>query len=55
LFAPRCVYATARSRAVRPELRDWTGGRVRCHYPLGEAGRDARIAADGPAATRPQP
>jgi dipeptide transport system ATP-binding protein len=48
LFAPRCVYATQHARAVRPDLRDWMAGRVRCHYPLGEAGRDARIAADGP-------
>jgi dipeptide transport system ATP-binding protein len=55
LFAPRCAYATARSRAARPELRDWREGRVRCHYPLGEAGRDARIAADGPLAARPLP
>jgi dipeptide transport system ATP-binding protein len=47
LFGPRCAYATQRARAVRPELRDWMGGRVRCHYPLGEAGRDVRIAADG--------
>jgi hypothetical protein len=22
-------------------------GLVRCHYPLGDPGRDARIAADG--------
>jgi dipeptide transport system ATP-binding protein len=47
LFAPRCVYATARARSLRPELRDWMQGRVRCHYPLGDADRDARIAADG--------
>jgi dipeptide transport system ATP-binding protein len=55
LFAPRCAYATGRSRAVRPGLRDWTGGRVRCHYPLGDEGRDARIAADGRLAPAPQP
>jgi dipeptide transport system ATP-binding protein len=49
LFGPRCAYATQRSQAVRPELRDWQEGRVRCHYPLGDAGREVRIAADGPA------
>jgi dipeptide transport system ATP-binding protein len=47
LFGPRCAYATERSRADRPELRDWMEGRVRCHYPLGEADRAARMAADG--------
>ena len=47
LFGPRCAYATERSRAVRPELRDWMGGLVRCHYPLGDGGRGGRIAADG--------
>ncbi len=50
LFAPRCTYATQRSCAVRPELRPWAGGRVRCHYPLGDPGRDAAIAQDGAAA-----
>jgi dipeptide transport system ATP-binding protein len=47
LFGPRCAYATARSQTIRPDLRDWMGGRVRCHYPLGDPGRDARMAADG--------
>ena len=47
LFAPRCSHATARCQA-RPELRSWAAGTVRCHYPLGEAGRDAAIRADGP-------
>jgi dipeptide transport system ATP-binding protein len=47
LFGPRCAYATARSQAVRPDLRHWMDGLVRCHYPLGDGGRDARIAADG--------
>ena len=32
--------------AVPPELRDWQDGAVRCHYPLGDPTRDARIAAD---------
>ena len=50
LFAPRCTYATQRSCAVRPELRPWAGGRVRCHYPLGDPHRDAAIAQDGAAA-----
>ena len=47
LFGPRCAYATERSRAERPQLRDWMEGRVRCHYPLGEAERAAHLAADG--------
>ena len=33
---------------TRPELRDWAGGRVRCHYPLGDPQRAAAIARDGP-------
>ena len=48
LFGPRCAYATKRCAAERPSLRDWREGRVRCHYPMGEAGRDAAIARDGP-------
>jgi dipeptide transport system ATP-binding protein len=46
LFAPRCAYATAHSRAVRPELREWHGGAVRCHYPLGDPERAAAMAED---------
>jgi dipeptide transport system ATP-binding protein len=46
LFAPRCAYATAHSRAVRPALREWQGGAVRCHYPLGDPGRAAAMAED---------
>ena len=48
LFAPRCGDATPRCRA-QPELRAWQGGRVRCHYPLGDPQRDAARAADEPA------
>jgi dipeptide transport system ATP-binding protein len=48
LFSPRCAYATAHSRSVRPELRDWQGGQVRCHYPLGDAQRESAIASDTP-------
>ena len=46
LFSPRCAYATPRAIDVRPELRPWMGGKVRCHYPLGDKTREARIAAD---------
>jgi len=46
LFAPRCIYATPRARDERPELRPWRDGKVRCHYPLGDETRNARIAAD---------
>ena len=48
LFAPRCAYATAHSQQVRPELRAWQGGQVRCHYPLGDPSRGQRIAHDAP-------
>jgi dipeptide transport system ATP-binding protein len=44
LFSPRCAYATDHSRNVQPELRNWADGRVRCHYPLGDANRDAERA-----------
>ncbi len=46
LFSPRCAYATPRTVDVRPELLPWKSGKVRCHYPLGDPTRDARIAAD---------
>jgi dipeptide transport system ATP-binding protein len=55
LFGPRCAFATARSQALRPELREWMAGLVRCHYPLGDPGRDARIAADGLVGAKPAP
>ena len=48
LFAPRCAYATQHSATVRPELREWQGGQVRCHYPLGDPSRAAKIEHDGP-------
>jgi dipeptide transport system ATP-binding protein len=48
LFSPRCVYATEHSREIRPELRPWAGGQIRCHYPLGDPNRNAEIAADHP-------
>ncbi len=55
LFGPRCAYATERSQAVRPDLRGWMEGLIRCHYPLGDPGRDARIAADGLVGAKPTP
>jgi dipeptide transport system ATP-binding protein len=48
LFAPRCAYATAHSQTVRPELRAWGPGEVRCHYPLGDPSRAQRIEGDLP-------
>jgi dipeptide transport system ATP-binding protein len=48
LFGPRCAYATEHSRSVRPELRPWMGGQIRCHYPLGDPERARRIARDRP-------
>jgi len=46
LFSPRCRYASPLTEQVRPDLRPWMDGQIRCHYPLGDATRDARIAAD---------
>jgi dipeptide transport system ATP-binding protein len=48
LFSPRCAYATAHSREQRPALRPWQDGVVRCHYPLGDPSREARIRQDHP-------
>jgi len=48
LFAPRCAYATQHSAAVRPELKQWLGGAVRCHYPLGDPARQQAIERDVP-------
>jgi len=55
LFGPRCAYATGRSCAIRPEIRPWMDGRIRCHYPLGDPDRNARIAADGLVDEKPAP
>jgi dipeptide transport system ATP-binding protein len=55
LFGPRCPYATEYSRRQQPELRAWQGGRIRCHYPLGDPQRIARMGADGPAAAASTP
>jgi dipeptide transport system ATP-binding protein len=46
LFSPRCHYATPRAVEERPDLQAWQSGLVRCHYPLGDPTREARIAAD---------
>jgi dipeptide transport system ATP-binding protein len=50
LFAPRCAYATQHSMTVRPQLRPWRDGEVRCHYPLADPERQAAIERDGPVA-----
>jgi len=46
LFSPRCAHATPLADTVRPGLRPWMDGMIRCHYPLGDPSRDQRIAAD---------
>jgi dipeptide transport system ATP-binding protein len=46
LFAPRCRWATSGSCNIEPPLRAWQGGRVRCHFPLGDPERNANRAAD---------
>jgi dipeptide transport system ATP-binding protein len=47
LFGPRCTSATVRCHKVSPTLDGVEKGRVRCHYPLGMAGRDEAISQDG--------
>ena len=54
LFSPRCAYATEHSRNVRPDLRAWAGGHIRCHYPLGDPNRAAEIVADHPVGAEAQ-
>src|SRR5437764_7915707 len=46
LFSSRCIHATPLADKVRPDLRPWMDGLIRCHYPLGDPTRDERIAAD---------
>jgi dipeptide transport system ATP-binding protein len=46
LFSPRCAYATDHSRDVRPLLRSWGTGHIRCHYPLGDPTRETHRMAD---------
>jgi len=46
LFAPRCVDATDQACRVRPDIRTWQQGQVRCHFPMGEPGREAALARD---------
>jgi dipeptide transport system ATP-binding protein len=53
LFSPRCPYATPRAVEERPVLQQCAAGAVACHYPLGDATRDARIAADRGAVAEP--
>ena len=39
LFAPRCQFRALRCTFERPALRQALGARLRCHYPLDDAGR----------------
>lgn len=48
LFSPRCAYATGHCGSARPQLRAWEGGRVRCHYPLGDPNREAAMRQGKP-------
>ena len=49
LFAPRCRYATDESCQIRPQLRPWHDGRVRCRFPLGDPEREAALSRERPA------
>ncbi len=42
LFAPRCSHAIEGQCSTRPDLRDWQGGQVRCHFPVASRVHDAR-------------
>jgi dipeptide transport system ATP-binding protein len=55
LFAPRCTWATEHAQQLRPVLREWQGGLVRCHHPLGDAQREAAIRLHRPLATQVAP
>ena len=46
LFSTRCVHRTVRCDAERPALRVLAGARVRCHYPLDDAGHPVGRDAD---------
>ncbi|CAL75617.1 Dipeptide transport ATP-binding protein dppD (ABC transporter) [Bradyrhizobium sp. ORS 278] len=46
LFSPRCADATPLANDIRPDLRPWRDGLIRCHYPLGDPGREQHIATD---------
>jgi len=46
LFAPRCDFATANACTKRPALLACAEGAVRCHFPMGDAQREARLAND---------
>jgi len=46
LFAPRCEFAAPNACGQRPALRPWADGAVRCHFPVGDPERDARLARD---------
>ena len=39
LFAPRCQFRALRCTFERPALRQALGAKVRCHYPLDDAGQ----------------
>jgi dipeptide transport system ATP-binding protein len=45
LFAPRCAFRTMRCNFERPALQTAFGAKLRCHYPLDDAGRPSGWAA----------
>jgi dipeptide transport system ATP-binding protein len=40
LFAPRCSYANDGPCQIRPPLREWKEGAVRCHFPIGDVNQN---------------
>lgn len=46
-FAPRCERAEARCHAEAPRLERLEEGRVRCWFPLGDAGSGTFVSTDG--------
>ena len=55
LIRPRGASVSGRLGAVQPEIRPWIDGRIRCHFPLGDPDRHARIAANGPVGAKGVP
>ncbi|MEP7205687.1 MAG: oligopeptide/dipeptide ABC transporter ATP-binding protein [Casimicrobiaceae bacterium] len=55
VLSPRCQYAVAKCRAVRPVLQGPQGRQSRCFFPLDDAGRPTNDWAAEPGAGPPVP
>lgn len=43
LLNPRCPYATEKCRTIEPEMREWKGRQVKCHFPLDKDGNPMMV------------